>query len=78
MVSTPLSAPYGRRDRRGLGASSCDAGTPPGALTHSAASGQDPDCRFDDAPSGVEVAEMLATLAALRQAWPVGDGRYVA
>jgi hypothetical protein len=48
------------------------------ALTRGPASAQDVSRRFKGAPRGAKMAEMLATLAALGQARPVGDGRYVA
>jgi len=48
------------------------------ALTRGPASAQDMSRRFKGAPRGAKMAEMLATLAALGQARPVGDGRYVA
>lgn len=47
-------------------------------LTRGPASAQDVSRRFKGAPRGAKMAEMLATLAALGQARPVGDGRYVA
>jgi len=48
------------------------------ALARGPASAQDVSRRFNGAPRGAKMAEMLATLAALGQARPVGDGRYVA
>ncbi|TCZ64299.1 class I SAM-dependent DNA methyltransferase [Roseicella aquatilis] len=48
------------------------------ALTRGPASAQDVSRRFKGAPRGAKMAEMLATLAALGQARPVGNGRYVA
>lgn len=48
------------------------------ALTRGPASPQDVARRFKGAPRGAKMAEMLATLAALGQARPIGDGRFVA
>jgi hypothetical protein len=48
------------------------------ALARGPASPQEMARRFKGAPRGGKMAEMLATLAALGQARPVGDGRYVA
>ena len=48
------------------------------ALARGPASAQDVTRRFKGPPRGAKMAEMLATLAALGQARPVGDGRYVA
>jgi hypothetical protein len=48
------------------------------ALARGPASAQDVTRRFKGAPRGAKMAEMLATLAALGQARPVGGGRYVA
>jgi hypothetical protein len=48
------------------------------ALTRGPASAQDVARRFKGAPRGAKMDEMLKTLAALGQALPMGDGRYVA
>ena len=48
------------------------------ALTRGPASAQDVARRFKGAPRGAKMDEMLKTLAALGQALPVGNGRYVA
>jgi hypothetical protein len=48
------------------------------ALARGPASAQEASRRFKGAPRGPKMAEMLATLAALGQARPLGDGRYVA
>jgi len=48
------------------------------ALARGPASAQDVARRFKGAPRGAKMAEMLATLAALGQARPVGNGRYAA
>jgi hypothetical protein len=48
------------------------------ALTRGPATAQDVARRFKGAPRGGKMTEMLVTLAALGQARPVGDGRYVA
>jgi hypothetical protein len=48
------------------------------ALTRGPSSAQDLSRRFKGAPRGAKMAEMLATLAALGQARPIGEGRYVA
>jgi len=46
------------------------------ALTRGPATAQDLSRRFKGAPRGRRMTEMLATLAALGQARPVGGGRY--
>ena len=47
-------------------------------LSRGPASAQDVARRFKGAPRGAKMDEMLKTLAALGQALPMGDGRYVA
>lgn len=48
------------------------------ALTRGPATAQDVSRQFKGAPRGARMAEMLATLAALGQARPVGNGKFVA